>query len=158
MRKSQNRKWFPLCLRARTLPNAASASRLYRAPRPEILDQPEQYARAGVGVGEFDMLVGVVADTTAAAHEDHADIGDVDHRHAVMARAARQFEHAKTFARNGLRDLGSQPRRAWHGAVLMGDVELQRQVSPLGDRFVFPNDIGDRELAVRVGGGADIYG
>src|SRR3984893_18549894 len=117
MRKYQNRKWFPLCLRARTLPNAASASRLYRAGRPAILSHAELYARACVGVGEFDMLVGVVADTAAATHEDHADIGDVDHRHAVMARAARQFEHTKTLPRNGLRDFGSQPRRAWHGAV-----------------------------------------
>ena len=51
------------------------------------------------------MLVGMVADAAAAAHEHHADIGDVDHRHAVMPCPARQFEHAKTFARRPLRDI-----------------------------------------------------
>src|SRR5438270_1196465 len=61
--------------------------------RADILDQPQQHARAGVGVGELDMLIGMVADAAAAAHEDHADIGDVDHRHAVMPRPARQLEH-----------------------------------------------------------------
>ena len=126
--------------------------------RCKILDQPQQHARAGVGIGELDMLVGMMADAAAAAHEHHRDIGDVDHRHAVMPRPARQFEHAKTFCRDGFGDLRLQPGRAGHGAVFVGDVDLQRQLAALGDRFDPPDDIGHRELAVRVGRGADVDG
>jgi hypothetical protein len=32
------------------------------------------------------MLVGMMADAAAAAHEHHGNIGNVGHRHAVMAR------------------------------------------------------------------------
>src|SRR5437879_4097666 len=66
-------------------------------PRPEILDHPEQHARAGIGVGELDMLIRMMADTAAAADEDHADIGDIDHRHAVVPCSARQLENRKAF-------------------------------------------------------------
>ena len=91
-------------------------------PRPEILDQPQQHPRAGVDIGEFDMFVGVMADAAAAAHENHADIGDIDHGHAIMPCPARQFEHAKALTRNCFRQLGLEPRRARHGAVLVGCV------------------------------------
>src|SRR5258708_4252428 len=76
-----------------------------RVPRPEILDQPQQHARAGVGIGHIDMLVGMMADAAPAADEHHGDIGDVDHRHAVMACPARQFEHAKALGGDGGGDL-----------------------------------------------------
>ena len=69
-------------------------------PWPEILDQPQQHARAGIGVVRLDMLGRVMADAATAAHEQHGDVGDVDHRHAVMPRPARQFEHAIAFGRN----------------------------------------------------------
>ena len=88
--------------------------------RRKILDQPQQHARAGIGVGDVDMLVGMMADAAAAAHEQHADIGDVDHRHAVMPCPARQFERAKAFRRDGVATTGSSAmaRRArcgFHG-------------------------------------------
>ena len=104
------------------------------------------------------MLGRVMADAAAAAHEDHADIGDVDHRHAVMPCPARQFEHAITFGGDRFRDLRFQPGRAGHGAVLVGDVELQRQIAPLCDRLDAADDVGDRALAVRVGRRADVDG
>src|SRR5438128_1681044 len=40
-----------------------------RFPWPEILDQPQQDPRAGVGIGGFDMLGRVMADAAAAAYE-----------------------------------------------------------------------------------------
>ena len=43
-------------------------------PWPEILDQPQQHARAGIGVGGFDMLGRVMADAAAAADEQHGDV------------------------------------------------------------------------------------
>ena len=99
-----------------------------------------------------------MADAAAASHEHHADIGDVDHRHAVMPCPARQLEHAIALAGNGLRDLALQPRRAGHGAVLVGDVDLQRELAALGDVLDPSDDVGDRELAVRIGRRADIDG
>jgi hypothetical protein len=57
---------------------------LHNISRTKIFNQPQQHTRAGVGIRKFDMLAGMVADAAAASHEDHADLGDVDHRHAVM--------------------------------------------------------------------------
>src|SRR4030088_2337141 len=102
------------------------------------------------------MLVRMMADAAAASHEHHGDVGDVDHRHAVVPGPARQFEHAKTLGGNGVRHLALEPRRAWYGAVLMGDIDLQRELAAPGDRFDGADDSGDRELAVRVRRGADI--
>ena len=104
------------------------------------------------------MLGGIVADAAAAAHEDHADIGDVDHRHAVMAGAAWQFMDLKTFGGDGLGHLPLQPRRARHGAVLVGDVDLQRQLPVFGDAFDPAHDIGNRAPAMGIGRGPDIHG
>src|SRR3954464_16027342 len=117
-------------------------------PRPKILDQPQQHPRARVGIGELDMLVRVMADAAAAADEDHADIGNVDHGHAVMPGPARQLEHGKTFGFDRLRDLLLEPRCAGRGAVLVGDVELKCQLAALCDGFDLPHDIGDRALPV----------
>src|SRR5450755_1891244 len=119
-------------------------------PRTKILDQPQQYPRAGIDVGGFDMLVGMMADAAAAPHEHHGDIGDVDHRHAVVPRPARQFEHTITLPCNGLRHLALEPGSARHGAVLVGDVELQHELAALGDIFDAADDVGHRELAVRI--------
>src|SRR5882762_6572195 len=127
-------------------------------PRLEILDQPQQHARAGSGIGQFDMFVRVMADAAAAAHEDHADIGDVDHRHAVMPCPARQFEDTKAFGRDGVGELRLQPWRAWRCAVFVGDVELQRQLAALRDRLDPAHDISDGALAVRIGRRANIDG
>src|ERR1700733_8158695 len=73
--------------------NVQTEIRRALAVRAEVFDQPQQHARAGIGVGDLDMLVGMVADAAAAAHEHHRDIGDIDHRHAVMTGPAWQFEH-----------------------------------------------------------------
>ena len=116
----------------------------------EIFDQPQQHARAGIDIRQFDMLVRMVADAATASHEQHGDIGDVDHRHAVMAGPARQFEHAVAFRRDGVCHLRLQPGRARHGAVFMGHVELQHQLAALCDRFDMADDIGHRPLAMRV--------
>src|SRR3954454_7239870 len=89
-------------------------------PRPKILDQPQQDPRAGVSIGELDMLVGVMADAAATTDEDHADVGNVDHGHAVMPGPARQLEHGKTLRLDRLRDLLLEPGRAGRGAVLVG--------------------------------------
>ena len=105
----------------------ATSTRRRLILRPEILDQPQQHARAGVGIGGLDMLGRIMADAAAAAHEQHGDVSDVDHRHAVMPCPARQFEHAISFRGNGFRHLRFQPWRAGHGAVFVGDVDLQRQ-------------------------------
>ena len=113
----------------------------------KFLDQPQQHAGAGIGVVHFDMLGGVVADAATAAHEHHADIGDVDHRHAVMARAARQFIYPKTFGGDGLGHLRLQPRRARHGAVFVGDIDLQPQLPGFGDAFDPAHDIGPPRAA-----------
>ena len=135
--------------------NEHSARRL---ARPKILDQPQQHPRAGVGIGGLDMLVRMMADAAAAAHEHHGDIGDVDHRHAVMPCPARQLEDAKTFCRDGFGHLDLQPGRAGHGAVFMGDVDLQRKFAAFGDLFDLPDDIGHRHLAMRVGRRAHVDG
>src|SRR5580658_1042071 len=90
-----------------------------RAARTEVLDQPQQYPRTGVDVGRLDMLVRMMADAATAAHEHHADIGKVDHGHAVMPGPARQFEHAIALAGNGLRYLAPEPWRAGHGTVFV---------------------------------------
>ena len=86
--------------------------------RTKILDQPQQHARAGIGIGEVDMLVRMMADAAAAAHEDHRDVGDVDHRHAVMPGPARQFEDAIALAGDGFRHLApaATARRARCGS------------------------------------------
>ena len=91
-----------------------------------------------------------MADAAAAAHEQHGDVGNIDHGHAVMPRPARQFEHGIGFGRNRFRHLRFQPWRAGHSAVFVGDVDLQRQVAPLRDRLDAPDDIGHRKLAVRI--------
>src|SRR5450631_1505078 len=127
-------------------------------PRTEIPDQPQQYPRAGIDVGGFDMLVGMMADAAAAPHEHHGDIGDVDHRHAVVPCPARQFEHTMTLPCNGLRHLALEPGSARHGAVLVGDVELQHELAAFGDIFDSADNVGHRELAVRIRGRADIDG
>ena len=92
------------------------------------------------------MLVGVMADAAAAADEHHGDVGDVDHGHAVMPGPARQLEYRKTFRRDRLRDLGLQPGRARRGAVLVGDVELKRQLAAPGDGFDLPDDSATARL------------
>jgi len=51
------------------------------------------------------MFVRMMADAAAATHEDHADIGNVDHRHAVVPRPARQLECAQALLGNGVRNL-----------------------------------------------------
>ena len=129
-----------------------------RIARPEIFDQPQQHARGGVGIGRIDMLVRMVADAATASHEQHADVGDVDHRHAVMAGAARQFEHGIAFRRDGCRHLRLQPRRARHGAVFVRHVDLQRELAALCDRFDLPDDVGHGTLAVRIGRRAKVHG
>ena len=99
-----------------------------------------------------------MADAAAAADEDHADIGDVDHGHAVVAGAARQLERRKTLGSNGLRDLRLQPGGTGHGAVLVGDVELQREIAAFGCCLDLADNVGDREPAVHVGRRADVDG
>src|SRR6185437_10882341 len=47
---------------------------------------------------------------------------------------------------------------AGHGAVLVGDVELQRKSPAPGDGLDPPDDIGDRALAMRIGRRADVDG
>src|SRR3954468_15241211 len=74
-----------------------------RLARPEILDQPQQHPGAGIDIGDIDMLVRMMADAAAAAHEQHGDVGYVDHRHAIMPCPARQLEHATVFASDGFR-------------------------------------------------------
>ncbi len=97
-----------------------------------------------------------MADPAAAAHEHHRHVRDVDHRHAVVAGAARELEDAIALARDGIRQLPSEPRRAGHGAIVVGDIDLQRQLSALGDTFDLADDVGHRKLAVGIRGGADI--
>ena len=149
--------------------------------RSKILDQPQQHARAGIGVGEFDMLVGMMADAAAAAHEHHADIGDVDHRHAVMPCPARQFEHAKTLRRNGFRHLALQPgaqgtvRFSWVTSICSASLRrlaiasIRRTISATaslrcaigrradidGERDLPRDDIGRARHRVDVADGAD---
>ena len=101
------------------------------------------------------MLVRMMTDAASAPHEQHGDVGDVDHRHPVMAGPARQFEDAKSLR---CRLLGPEPWRAGHRAVLVSNVQLQKQLAALGDIFDSPDDIGDGKLAVRIGGRADIDG
>src|SRR3977135_3046371 len=55
---------------------------------PKTFDQPQQHPRPGVGVGQFDMLVRMMADAAAATHEQHCDVVDVDHRPDVVTRPA----------------------------------------------------------------------
>jgi hypothetical protein len=100
------------------------ASLLPTPLRLKVLDHPPQDAGAGVRIRQLDMLVRVMADAAAATDEDHADIGDVDHRHAVMPGSALQLEHAKAFGSDCVCDLRLQPGRAGRGAVLMGDIDL----------------------------------
>jgi hypothetical protein len=76
----------------------------------------------------------------------------------AMPSPARQFEDAKALRCDGFRHLALEPRRARHGAVPVGDVDLQHQRAAPGDRLNPTDDIGYRELAVRVGGRADIDG
>src|SRR4051794_25297412 len=104
------------------------------------------------------MLVRMMADASATSHEHHGDIGDVDHRHAVMSRSARQLGKTKTLAGNSLRDLVLEPRRARRGAILVGNIELQQQASSLRDYLDLTDDICHRTVAVRVGRGSDIDG
>src|SRR5712691_8195964 len=98
----------------------------------------------------------MMADPAAAAHEHHRHVRDVDHRHPVMAGAAREFEDAIALARDGIRHLPSEPGRAGHGAIVVGDIDLQQQLSTPGDSFDLADDVGHRKLAVGVRGGADI--
>ena len=126
--------------------------------RSKIFDEPQQHPRAGIRIRQIDMLVGMMADAASAAHENHRHIGDIDHRHAVVARAAWQFEHAVAFRGDRRRHLLFQPWCAGHGAVFMGHVEVQRKLSPLCDRFDLPNDFADCALAVVVRRRADIDG
>src|SRR5262249_59775916 len=56
--------------------------------RPEILDEAQEHARADGDVVERHRLGGGVADALLAAHEEHADVGEIDHRHPVVAGAA----------------------------------------------------------------------
>ena len=43
-------------------------------PWPKSLDQPQQHARTGIGVGRLDMRGRGVADAAAAAHDQQGDI------------------------------------------------------------------------------------
>ena len=60
------------------------------------------------------MLVGVMADAAAAADEDHAGIGDIDHGHAVMAGAARQLEYGKRQTLAAPIQIGDAGDRRYH--------------------------------------------
>ena len=77
------------------------------------------------------MFIGMMADAATASHEDHTDIGDIDHGHPVMPGAARQFEDAIALGRNGVADLTLQPVRAGHGTIFVCDVQLERQAALL---------------------------
>ena len=68
--------------------------------RTKILDQPQQHARAGLDIRYLDVLGRMMADAAAATHEQHGDVGNVDHGHAVMPGPARQFEYAMPFRRD----------------------------------------------------------
>src|SRR3954469_17711382 len=113
------RVWKPKSIGKATLTTPWNLRLSDRLARPEILDQPQQHPDAGIGIGDIDVLVRMMADAAAAAHEQHGDIGGVNHRHAVMPRPTGQLEHAKSFLRNGFRYLRLQPWRAGHGAVFV---------------------------------------
>ncbi len=50
-----------------------------------------------LGILDRDRFQRVVADAALAADEQHADVGEVDHRHPVVARAGRQPAHRQPF-------------------------------------------------------------
>jgi hypothetical protein len=79
---------------------------------------------------------GRISDAATAAHEQHRNIGDVDHRHAVVARSAWQLERAKPLRRDGLRHLAIQPWRALHAAVFAGDIDLKCKLAPLASASI----------------------
>ena len=99
---------------------SAERDRIVAISRPPAAENSQSAAAArgapASASATLDMLVRMVADAAAAAHEDHADVGDVDHRHAVMPGTARQLEHADSLRRDRLRHLRLQPGRARHGA------------------------------------------
>jgi hypothetical protein len=80
----------------------------------------------------------------------HADIGDIDRRNTVVPCSARQFEHTKAFAADGIRNLGLQPRRAGRRSILVGDVDLCKGAPPRNQEDQ-ADDISNRRWCMSVG-------
>jgi len=80
------------------------------------------------------MLVGMMADAAAQRTNTMATSAM-----SIIAMPscppARQFKYPKTLFRDGFRHLAPEPRSARHAAVLVGDVELQRQLAAFRDRL-----------------------
>src|SRR5689334_17541304 len=96
------------------------------------------------------MFARMMADAATASHEDHADVGDVDHSHPVMPGAAWQFDDTTALSCNRVGNLALQPVGAGHRAILVRDVQLQRQVAPPGDGLDLTDQVRDRAFSMRI--------
>src|SRR5262245_58994288 len=105
----------------------------------EIAQDVEENARAEVGVLDGHGLGRVMAHTAvAAAHEQHADVGHVGYRHAVMPGAARKIAWLDAFGPDLLGDVFHDPgcTRTRMGIVLRCDHDFD--LAPCRDRLDLP--------------------
>ena len=117
-----------------------------RWPWPEILDRPQQHTRSSASAGST-CSAGLWL-TPPRQRMNSMATSAMSIIAMPSCPAPLGSSNTVIFGRNRFRHLCFQPRRAGHGAVLVGDVDLQRQFAPLRDRLDAADDIGDRELAV----------
>src|SRR5881628_1102944 len=100
----------------------------------EIAQDVKENAGAQICVLDGHGFGWVMADAAvAAAYEQHADVGHVAYRHAVVPRAAGQIARLDALGADLISDVFHDPGRAWArmGLVLRSDHRLD--LAPCGD-------------------------
>src|SRR5216684_1156363 len=129
-----------------------------RVDGSEVFDKAQEYLRAGVHVLERDRFRRVMADAALAAHEQHADIGQIDERHAIVTGSAREFAHRQSLRGNRSADLFHQPRRAGGRLAFVRGVDLQRDFATRADSSHRPLDVRYRGEPLGIARRADVDG
>ena len=99
-----------------------------------------------------------MADAALAAHEQHADIGQIDERHAIVTGSAREFAHRQSLRGNRLADLFHQPRRAGGRLAFVRGVDFQRDLATRADRLHRLLDVRYRGEPLGIARRADVEG
>src|ERR1700682_1309493 len=124
----------------------------------EVFDEAQEYSRAGVNVLERDRFRRVMADATLAAYEQHADIGQIEERHAIVTGSAREFAHRQSLRGNRLADLFHQPWRTGGRLSFVRGVDLQRDLATRADSLHRPLDVRYRGEPLGIARRADVDG
>src|SRR5580700_8140414 len=114
----------------------------------QIGDDIEQDARRDIGVVGGDGLKRIVTDAAiAAAHEQHADIGDAGELLGVVTGAAGEMKRRDAGAGHGLREGLLHRRRARYRRMARNLGDHGGDATTFGDLFDCRADISDRRVA-----------